>query len=285
MFRSHFVKCKCHRPPPCACKFRLHTRACRNIVGVQRQASLVTSKIGPVKITHCDQRKRHVGISNILNQTNYSNELDAKRTSEYSVNSFQHYLQDLGSIPGGAGPCSSSDPAVSSSIFVEEEGKKLISDDIFTKWSELEANERENGKERRKGKLDIWKLGGVSKLAYHQSFRWPLCLLPGGWENVKKIEVTNFKTYTHRSQLAVYGDTESHRKLIRGEKKLIEDWFGAFSKTCICHRLISFLSFFISMFSVHFPSIKTEKFPHSHKNSHMRNDRGSYHKFIIRFQA
>ena len=92
VFRSHFVKCKCHGPPPCACKFRLHTRACLNIDGVQRHASLVTSKIGPVKITHCDQRKRHVGISNILNQTNYSNELDAKRTSEYSVNSFQHYL-------------------------------------------------------------------------------------------------------------------------------------------------------------------------------------------------
>ena len=94
VFRSHFVKCKCHGPPPCACKFRLHARACRNIVGVQRHASLVTSKIGPVKIMHCDQRKRHVGISNILNQTNYSNELDAKRTSEYSVNSFQHYLKE-----------------------------------------------------------------------------------------------------------------------------------------------------------------------------------------------
>ena len=49
-------------------------------------------KIWPMKITHCDQRKRHFGISNILNQTNYSNELDAKRTSEYSVNSFQHYF-------------------------------------------------------------------------------------------------------------------------------------------------------------------------------------------------
>ena len=42
-------------PPACACKLRLHARARRNIVGVQRYTSLlVTSKIGPVKITHCD---------------------------------------------------------------------------------------------------------------------------------------------------------------------------------------------------------------------------------------
>ena len=80
----------CLGPPACACKFRLHARARRNIVGVRRHASLVTSKIGLVKITHCDQQKRYVVISNILNQTNYSYERDAKRTSEYSVNSFEH---------------------------------------------------------------------------------------------------------------------------------------------------------------------------------------------------
>ena len=60
------------------------------VQAAQRRAPLLTSKFGPMKITHSDQRKRHVAISNILNQMNYSNELDAKRTSKYSVNSFQH---------------------------------------------------------------------------------------------------------------------------------------------------------------------------------------------------
>ena len=93
--RLCFARTLLHECMPRPAGVRLQVQAARrNIVGVQRHASLVTSTIGPVrpvKITHCDQRKRHVGISNILNQTNYSNELDGKRTSEYSVNSFEYY--------------------------------------------------------------------------------------------------------------------------------------------------------------------------------------------------
>ena len=53
---------ECMPRPAGVRKFRLHACARRNIVGVQRHASLVTSTIGPVKITHCDQRKRHACI-------------------------------------------------------------------------------------------------------------------------------------------------------------------------------------------------------------------------------